>query len=61
MLIIKKYIDEIFNKNYIKLNIFLYIILILIIKKFDNEFRIYINYRVFNILIIKNRNILLFI
>ena len=50
-----------FDKNYIKLNTFLYIISILIIKKFDNEFYIYINYRVFNILIIKNRNILLFI
>ena len=50
-----------FNKKYIKLNIFLYAILILIIKKFDDDLRIYIDYRVFNKLIIKNRNALFFI
>ena len=50
-----------FDKNYIKSNIFLYTISILIIKKSDNEFCIYIDYRVFNILTIKNRNILSFI
>ena len=43
-----------FNKKYIKLNIFLYAILILIIKKFNGDLYIYINYRVFNKLIIKN-------
>ena len=61
MLIIKKYVDEMLDKDYIKSNIFLYIASILIIKKFDNEFRICIDYRVFNILTIKNRNILSFI
>ena len=35
--------------------------MILIIKKFNNEFHIYIDYRAFNILTIKNYNILLFI
>ena len=50
-----------FNKKYIKLNIFLYAILILIIKKFNNDLRICIDYRVFNKLIIKNRNALFLI
>ena len=49
------------EKKYIKLNILLYVILILIIKKSNSELRIYINYRVFNKLIIKNRNALLLI
>ena len=50
-----------FNKRYIKLNIFLYAILILIIKKFNDDLRICIDYRVFNKLIIKNRNALFLI
>ena len=45
-----------FNKKYIKSNIFFYIISIFIIKKLDKEFRICIDYRIFNSLIIKNRN-----
>ena len=57
----KKYIDEIFNKRYIRSNIFFYAISIFIVKKSDNRLRIYIDYRVFNILTIKNRNILLLI
>ena len=44
------------NKEYIKSNIFFYIISIFIIKKFNEKFRIYIDYRVLNSLIIKNRN-----
>ena len=42
------------EKKYIRFNISLYIALILIIKKFDKELRIYINYRALNVLIIKN-------
>ena len=44
------------KKNYIRANISLYIIFILIIKKFDDNLRIYINYRALNALIIRNRN-----
>ena len=44
------------NKEYIKLNTFSYITSILIVKKPDKKFRIYIDYRVLNTLIIKNRN-----
>ena len=46
------------NKKYIKLSTSLYAVSILIIKKLNNELRIYIDYRVFNTLIIKNRNAL---
>ena len=53
--------NEIFDKKYIKSNTSSYAASILIVKKSDKEFRIYINYRVFNILIIKNRNILFLI
>ena len=45
------------KKKYIKSSIFLYIIFILIIKKSDKEFRIYIDYRIFNAFIILNHNI----
>ena len=49
--------NEIFNKKYIKSNTFFYVASILIVKKLNERFRIYINYRVFNTLTIKNRNI----
>ena len=54
----KKYLDEILNKDYIKFNIFFYVILILIVKKPDRGFKIYINYKTLNVFIILNRNIL---
>ena len=44
------------KKNYIQLNIFSYTIFVLIIKKFDDDLRIYVNYRALNALIIRNRN-----
>ena len=53
----KKYFNKILNKEYIKFNILSYAILILIVKKLDKEFKIYVNYRIFNVLIILNRNI----
>ena len=59
--IIKKYVNEIFNKEYIKSSIFSYAVSIFIVKKFNKEFRIYIDYRILNFLIIKNRNALLLI
>ena len=42
------------EKKYIRLNISLYVVLILIIKKLYKELRIYIDYRALNALIIKN-------
>ena len=55
--IIKKYVNKIFEKDYIKRNISSYVTLILIIKKLDKSLRIYINYKILNILIIRNKNI----
>ena len=46
------------KKSYIRLNISLYIVFIFIVKKFDDDLRIYVNYRALNVLIIRNRNIL---
>ena len=44
------------KKNYIQLNIFSYITFVLIVKKFDDNLRICVNYRTLNVLIIRNRN-----
>ena len=55
-LIIKEYIDEMFNKGYIRPSTSLYAALILIIKKSNNGLRICIDYRALNALTIKNRN-----
>ena len=49
------------KKGYIQSNIFLYTAFILIIKKFDDDLRIYVNYRALNVLIIRNRNAFLLI
>ena len=57
----KKYFNKILNKEYIKFNILFYAILILIVKKLNREFKIYINYRIFNAFIVSNRNISLLI
>ena len=53
----KKYVNKIFEKGYIKRNISPYATLILIIKKLNKGLRIYINYKILNILIIRNKNI----
>ena len=59
--IIKEYVEKMLKKNYIRTNTFLYTILILIIKKLNNDLRIYVNYRALNALIIRNQNIFLLI
>ena len=59
--VIKKYINEILKKRYIKFNLLFYITPILIIKKFDKKLRIHVDYRVFNAFIILNHNALLLI
>ena len=61
ILIIKKYIDEMLKKKYIRLSISSYIALIFIVKKFDKEFKFYVNYRAFNALIVFNRHVSLLI
>ena len=50
--IIKKYVNKIFEKDYIKRNMSLYVTLILIIKKLNKRLRIYVNYKSLNVLII---------
>ena len=45
------------KKSCIRINISLYATFILIIKKFDDDLRIYVNYYALNVLIIRNRNI----
>ena len=52
----KKYVNKIFKKDYIKRNISLYVTLILIIKKLNGGLRICVNYRILIILIIRNKN-----
>ena len=49
------------KKNFIRRNSSNYATLVLIIKKFDENFRVYINYKTLNVLIIKNRNCFLLI
>lgn len=44
------------KKNFIRFNKFEYAISILIIKKFEKNLRICVDYKIFNPLIIKNRN-----
>ena len=54
--VIKKYINEILRKRYIKFNSLLYVTFMLIIKKLDKEFRICVDYWIFNASIILNYN-----
>ena len=58
---IKEYIKEILDKNYIRLSISFYATSILIIKKSNKRLKIYIDYRILNALIILNKNVLLLI
>ena len=55
-LIIKTYVNEMLKKNFIRSSFFRFAILVLIIKKFEKNFRVCINYKSLNALIIKNRN-----
>ena len=60
ILIIKTYVNEMLKKNFIPFNFFRYAIFVLIMKKFEKFFRICVNYRTLNALIIKNRNCFFF-
>ena len=44
------------NKDFIKFSSFEYATLMLVIKKFENDLKISVNYKVFNVFTIKNRN-----
>ena len=55
--IIKQYIDEMLKKNFIRFSKFDYAILVLIVKKLEENLRMCMNYKIFNALIIKNRNV----
>ena len=54
LLVVKKYINKYFNKEFIYFNIFLVAAPILFIKKLGGGIRFYINYRGLNAIIIKN-------
>lgn len=49
------------KKKYIRFNTLFYITFILIIKKFNKDLRIYVNYKTLNVITIRNRNILFLI
>ena len=53
---IKQYNDEMLEKDFIRFNKFDYAIFVLIIKKFEENLRICVDYKILNALIIKNRN-----
>ena len=57
----RKIFNKNFIKNFIRINCFQIAFFILFIKKIEKSFRFYINYRNFNIIIIKNRYFLFFI
>ena len=59
--VVKAYVNEMLKKKFIRRNSSNYAAFVLIIKKFDENFRVYVNYKTFNVLIIKNRNYFLLI
>ena len=59
--IIKQYIDKMLKKMFIRFNKIDYTIFVLIIKKFEKNLRMCVNYKNFNALIIKYRNAFLLI
>jgi len=59
--IIRAYLDNIKDKDFICNNILQYVVFTLIVKKLDKRLRVCVNYRALNALIIKNCNTLLLI
>ena len=55
--VVKKYIDNMLKKGYIRPSILPYTAPVLIVKKPDGGLRVYVDYRALNLLTIKNRNI----
>ena len=56
-MIIKTYIDDMRQKSFIKHNFLSYVASMLIVKKLNENLRICVNYRAFNNITIKNRNV----
>ena len=56
--VVKKYINNILRKDYIRPSILPYTAPVLIVKKLDRNLRVCVDYRALNSLTIKNRNIL---
>ena len=59
--VIKIYVNEMLKKSFIWRNSSNYATFVLIIKKLDENFKICVNYKILNVLIIKNRNSFLLI
>ena len=59
--VMKKYIDKMLTKDFIKLNHSSYVVSILIIKKSKKDFKKCIDYKALNVLTIKNKNVSSFI
>ena len=58
--VIKVYVNEMLKKKFIRRNLLNYATFVLIIKKFEKNFRVCVNYKALNALIIKNRNCFFF-
>ena len=54
--VVKHYINDMLNKNFIRFSYFDYFFSILIVKKSKDEFKVCVDYRILNVLTIKNRN-----
>ncbi len=60
-LLVNKYLEKHLNKNFIKLSIASYVLLILFTKKFDEDLRFCVNYQKLNVIIKKNKYSILLI
>ena len=56
-MIVKKYIDEMLSKSYIKFNTSKYVVSILIVKKSNDDLKVCVDYKTLNAFTIKNRNV----
>ena len=55
-LVIKKYVNDMLDKDFIRFSSFEYATLVLVIKKSEDDLRICVNYRALNVFTVKNRN-----
>ena len=55
--IVKKYVNDMLKKSFIRSSVSNYAFFVFIIKKFENDLRVYMNYKAFNAFTIKNRNV----
>ena len=56
IIVIKKYVDDMLNKDFIRSSTSDFAVSILLMKKFDENLKVCVDYRVFNFLTMKNRN-----